>query len=118
MLKNLLFLSLILSVEANKVSELLYSPCSWPTSLKFLGFSGGLISSYWGVTQLHTYYCAPSGIYGFFQTALLMSTPVCRTCISVLSSVDNIYGAVWTGVLLSGMNLLKEISVKITKKEV
>lgn len=118
MLKHLFFLSLILSVEAYKIPELLYSPCSWPTSLKFMGFTGGLVGGYWGVTQLHAYYCAPSGIYGFLQTALLMSTPVCRTCVSVLSNVDSIYGAAWTGALFSGMSLLKDVSSKFTKKEI
>ena len=42
---------------------------------------------------------------------------MCRTCISVLSNVDSIYGAAWTGVLFSGMSLLKDVSSKFTKKE-
>jgi len=117
MWKQLFFLSLIVSAEAYKIPVVVYTPGSWPNSVKFLSFTGGLVGGYWGVTQLHAYYCAPSGLYGFLQTALLMSTPVCRTCISVLSNVDNIYGAAWTGALFSGMSLLKEISGKFIKKE-
>ena len=117
MWKQLFFLSLIVNSEAYKIPEVVYTPGSWPNSLKFLSFTGGLVGSYWGVTQLHAHYCAPSGLYGFFQTAFLMSTPICRTCLSVLNNVDSIYGAAWAGVFFSGLSHLKELSQRITNKD-
>lgn len=125
MFKSLLVLSLIVGVQAQPTGSFADSmstvmsamnPCHWPASAKFLGFTGGLVGSYWGVTQAHSYYCAPSGFYGMFQTALLMSTPICQTCLKVLSSVDTIYGAAWAGVFFSVISGIKDISNKITHK--
>jgi hypothetical protein len=46
-----------------------------------------------------------------------MSTPICRSCLSVLNNVDSIYGAAWTGVFFSGLSHLKELSQRITNKD-
>jgi len=120
MFKSLLVLSLIVGVQAQPTSMSTVmsamNPCHWSASAKFLGFTVGLVGSYWGVTQVHSYYCAPGGFYGMLQTALLMSTPICQTCLKVLNSVETIYSAAWAGVFFSVISGIKDISNKITNK--
>lgn len=114
MLKQLLILSLIVSGEAYRFSSGDLNPVNWSTSLKFAGFTGALVSSYWVVSKIHVYYCAPPGLYGLFQSALLMSSPICTTCLSILGQVEKVYSVAWAGLFFSGINLLKETSGKIT----
>ena len=114
MLRPLFLSLLVMGVSSYSIKDEIVNPSNWSPSAKWLGFTGSMVGGYWCVTQLHAYYCAPSGFYGMIQTALLMSSPVCRTFVSIMSNIDSIYGAVWGGLFLSSMSFLSDISKKFS----
>ena len=93
-----------------------YDPTNWPAHYKFSVFTLLLIISYWCIVQVYAYYCAPPGFYGIVQSALLMSTPICRTFVSILSNLDGVYSTIWASLLVTMLSTLTNISNKISKK--
>lgn len=86
---------------------------AWSRTSKFAGFTSGLVGLYWGVSQFHSNYCAPSGWSGLFQTAILMGSPACLIAVEVIAKTGEVYTALWYGTLATGASLMWDMCVKL-----
>ena len=86
---------------------------AWSRTSKFAGFTSGLVGLYWGVSQFHSNYCAPSGWGGLFQTAILMGSPACLIAVEVIAKTGEVYTALWYGTLATGASLMWDMCVKL-----
>ena len=86
---------------------------AWTRTSKFAGFTSGLVGLYWGVSQFHSNYCAPSGLAGLFQTAILMGSPACLIAVEVIAKTGEVYTALWYGTLATGASLMWDMCVKL-----
>jgi hypothetical protein len=52
-------------------------------------------------THLYVYFCAPSGVWGFVQSLVIMDSTFCQSIMGLVHHSQSLYGAMMVGILFS-----------------
>ena len=67
----------------------------------------------WSATRVYALYCAPAGLYGFFQSFLTMDSTLCKVVFAIISHTQILYGAALATLFYAFINLFRSKPVTI-----